>query len=183
MGRGARAEPSVYSVSMASVKLASLLLVGLFCATGAQKKPSSLHQPGAAVRITHRHELVTECRVAAADGACVELRVKAPAGVDLLWAPISDPLISTPTEDRSPIRLSLPPSLGLSSIDARIPAGAWQFSWSNQRAALRVPAGGRMQVRLSTISGRCVRQQLACKLDGDATRRETQVPPEYALAN
>jgi len=169
-------------LEMASAKLVSLLLVGPFCAMLAQKKPSSFHQPGAAVRITHRHESVIECRVAAADGECVEQRINAPAGVDVLWSPISDPLISTPTEDRAPLRVSLPRASGSSSLETRVPAGAWQFSWADQQAALRVPPGGRLQVRLGTISGRCIRDQKACKLESNATRRETHVPPEYALA-
>jgi len=168
---------------VATANLACLLVLGISVALAAQKKPSSLHTPGATVRITHRHESVIDCRVAAAENACLEQRVKAPAAVDVLWAPISDPLISTPNEGRSPLRLSLPRALGASAIDAQVPAGAWQFSWFDQQVALRVPSGGRLQIQLSTISGRCIRQQAVCKVDGTAPRRATHVPPEFAMTN
>jgi len=163
--------------------LASSLLIVLCCATLAQKKPSSLQKPGAGVHIVHRHELVAHCRADARGTGCVEQRVKAPAGAELVCSPIADPLISTRAEDRSPVALSLPNGLGTSALDIQLAAGAWEFSWSGQRAAVRVLDGRQFQVRLSTISGRCVRRENACQVDNEITRRALDVPPEYGVTN
>ncbi|MEO6600091.1 MAG: hypothetical protein ABIQ16_09485 [Polyangiaceae bacterium] len=161
--------------------LSGVLLLTLCLATMAQKRPSSLHRPEAMVHVSHRNELVTRCRSDARGTACIEHRAKAAAGGDLIFTPLTDPLISTPTEDRAEVRLSLPSSLGSSSIDAPLAAGTWQLAWADQRVGLRVPRDGQFQLRLSTVSGHCVRQDSGCKLESNIIHREIVVPPELAL--
>lgn len=167
--------PGLLSGPAKGVGLALLLSAGQL-ASEEQAPPSSLPEPGATVRVVHRHERVTDCKMQAGSDVCHEHRELGRAGAELTLTPLESDLVARPRPNRAEVHLSLSNDQGVTSAELRLASGDWRLTWEDRWTDFRVNDGVALQVRLSTISGACVLARGRCERNSEAVRKSISVP-------
>ena len=150
----------------------------LYAAAVRSLPPSSIEPDTAtrAVRVSHRHQMVADCRHIASPPSCVgQLRDGDTATVVRFVQTGVEPSALHPAS--ATVRLTLPHKQGSQEQVATLQIGQWLVDWSGAPALdkLDVRPDSHLEVTLATVSGACVQKGDRCELISGVRERHIRV--------
>jgi hypothetical protein len=147
-------------------------------AVGSLRPPSSIEpDPGTqAVRVSHRHQTVVDCRHVALPPSCTaRLRDGDTATMIRFVRTGVDSAALHPAS--ATVRLAFPHQLGSQEQVARLAIGQWLVDWRGapKLEKLDVRGDAHVEVALSTVSGACVQKGDRCVLVSGVRERHIRI--------
>ncbi len=149
----------------------------LYAAAVGPLPPTSIEPDGGtrAVRVSHRHRMVVDCRHVAAPSSCAErLRDGDTATTVSFVRTDVEPSTSHPP---AALRLTFAHQQGPQEQVATLKVGRWLVDWPGSTAPERldIRADSHLDVSLTTISGACVQRGDRCELVSGVRERRIRV--------